>query len=467
MKNNSELGKENSKLRKKQKNKVEIKQRMTHTQVIAIGYLLAILIGTLALMLPFATTEGESTSFFEALFTATSATCVTGLVVVDTATHWTVAGKLMILAMIQIGGLGFMTMGVMFAMLLKRTISLRVRGMLQESMNSIQLGGVVKLARRVVKGTILVEGIGALALMVVFVPEFGLAKGTFFGIFHAISAFCNAGFDLMGNEYGAYSSFCGYAGNVWVNVVVMLLITIGAIGFFVWNDVWEKKCSFQKYRLHTKLALVTTVLMFLVGTVLFYLFERDGVMKHMGIKDTIIASMFSAVTPRTAGFNTVDTNALSNSSILLTIVFMFIGGSPGSTAGGIKTVTIAVLAAYVWSNLRNETGCNIFGRRIPDEVIKKASNVLMINLVLAVTAVIAISYIQPMDLRDSMFEVVSAISTVGMTTGVTRDLTLPSRIIIVVLMYCGRIGSMSFALSFTERKKVPPVKFPEENVLIG
>ncbi|MDE6313081.1 MAG: Trk family potassium uptake protein [Lachnospiraceae bacterium] len=440
---------------------------MSHAQIIAMGYLLVILAGTLVLLLPFATKEGQHTSFSEALFTATSATCVTGLVVVDTASHWTTAGKLIILVMIQVGGLGFMTMGVMFAMLLKRTISLRVRGMLQESMNSIQLGGVVKMARRVVLGTILVEGIGALALMLVFIPQFGWGKGIFFGIFHSVSAFCNAGFDLMGMDYGEYSSFCAYSNHLWVNVVLMSLITIGAIGFFVWNDVLEKKFHFQQYKLHTKLALVSTGIIFFAGSVLFYFFERDGLMEHMGIKETVLTSMFSAVTPRTAGFNTIDTASLSNSSFLLTIVLMFIGGSPGSTAGGVKTVTITVLAVYVWSNLRNETGCNIFGRRLPDEVIKKASNVLMLNLALAVIAVITISYLQPISLRDTLFEVFSAIGTAGMSTGVTRDLLLPSRLVIILLMYCGRIGSMSFALSFTERKKVAPVKLPEENVLIG
>ncbi len=449
------------------KEKIDSTHHMSHAQIIAMGYLLVILAGTLVLLLPFATKEGQHTSFSEALFTATSATCVTGLVVVDTASHWTTAGKLIILVMIQVGGLGFMTMGVMFAMLLKRTISLRVRGMLQESMNSIQLGGVVKMARRVVLGTILVEGIGALALMLVFIPQFGWGKGIFFGIFHSVSAFCNAGFDLMGMDYGEYSSFCAYSNHLWVNVVLMSLITIGAIGFFVWNDVLEKKFHFQQYKLHTKLALVSTGIIFFAGSVLFYFFERDGLMEHMGIKETVLTSMFSAVTPRTAGFNTIDTASLSNSSFLLTIVLMFIGGSPGSTAGGVKTVTITVLAVYVWSNLRNETGCNIFGRRLPDEVIKKASNVLMLNLALAVIAVITISYLQPISLRDTLFEVFSAIGTAGMSTGVTRDLLLPSRLVIILLMYCGRIGSMSFALSFTERKKVAPVKLPEENVLIG
>lgn len=443
------------------------KRRMNHAQIIAIGYLLVILVGTLILMLPVSARPGETTKFFDALFTATSATCVTGLVVVDTATHWSIFGQCIILLMIQIGGMGFMTMGVMFAMLMKKTISLKVRGLLQESVNSIQLGGVVKLARMIIKGTILVEGLGAIALLFVFVPEFGIIKGIYFSIFHSVSAFCNAGFDLMGNVTGEYSSFVGYAGNAWLNITLMALITVGGIGFFVWNDILKNKINIKKYTLHTKITLSATVLILVVSAVLFFVFERNGLMKGMGVKETILASLFSSVTPRTAGFNTIDTGALSGSSKLLTMVLMFIGGSPGSTAGGVKTVTFTVLVVYVWSNLRNETGCNIFGRRLPDEAIKKACNVFALNLFLAVAAIIAISYIQPIKMDELLFEVFSAIGTVGMSTGVTRELTTASRLIIVLLMYCGRIGSMSFALSFTERKSVAPVKLPEENVLIG
>lgn len=443
------------------------KRRMNHAQIIAIGYLLVILVGTLILMLPVSARPGETTKFFDALFTATSATCVTGLVVVDTATHWSIFGQCIILLMIQIGGMGFMTMGVMFAMLMKKTISLKVRGLLQESVNSIQLGGVVKLARMIIKGTILVEGLGAIALLFVFVPEFGIIKGIYFSIFHSVSAFCNAGFDLMGNVTGEYSSFVGYAGNAWLNITLMALITVGGIGFFVWNDILKNRINIKKYTLHTKITLSATVLILVVSAVLFFVFERNGLMKGMGVKETILASLFSSVTPRTAGFNTIDTGALSGSSKLLTMVLMFIGGSPGSTAGGVKTVTFTVLVVYVWSNLRNETGCNIFGRRLPDEAIKKACNVFALNLFLAVAAIIAISYIQPIKMDELLFEVFSAIGTVGMSTGVTRELTTASRLIIVLLMYCGRIGSMSFALSFTERKSVAPVKLPEENVLIG
>lgn len=465
--NDVKMVSQNSKIKKKNKEKIIVGHRLSHAKMIAMGYFLVIILGSVLLMLPQATRPGLKTTYLDALFTATSATCVTGLAVVDTATHWSLLGQIIILAMIQVGGLGFMTIGVMFAMLLKRSISLKVRGLLQESMNSIQLGGVVKMAKYVVKGTIVVEGVGALLLMCVFIPRFGVPKGIYYGIFHAISAFCNGGFDLMGAEYEPYCSFCPLADDVLLNVVIMSLITIGAIGFFVWKDVLEHKISFSKYSLHTKLAICSTVFIFIISSILFYLFEKDGLMKGMGIQETLLTSMFSSVTPRTAGFNTIDTAGLSNSSFMLTLVLMFIGGSPASTAGGIKTVTFSVMLIYVWSNLRSKTGCNVYGRRIPDEAIKKASIVIMINLMLAIMAVLVISYCQPIDLRDVLFEVFSAIGTVGMTTGVTRDLTVVSRIVIILLMYCGRIGSMSFALSFTQREKVAPVRLPEENIIVG
>lgn len=465
----TQKGKKNG-IRKKEDRyteKVTIGHRMSHVQMIALGYFLVIVSGSLLLMLPQATRPGLKTTYLEALFTATSATCVTGLAVVDTASHWSLLGQMIILAMIQVGGLGFMTIGVMFAMGLKRSISLKVRGLLQESMNSIQLGGVVKMARYVVKGTIIVEGIGALLLMCVFIPRFGVPKGIYYGIFHAISAFCNGGFDVLGTEYEPYCSFCFLSDDILLNVVIMFLITVGSIGFFVWKDILEHKLSYRKYSLHSKLAISTTVFIFIISSILFYLFERDGLMKGMGLKETLLASLFSSITPRTAGFNTIDTGALSNSSLMLTLVLMFIGGSPASTAGGIKTVTLSVMIIYVWSNLRSKTGCNVYGRRIPDEAIKKASNVIMINLMLAVAAVLVISYCQPLNLRDVLFEVFSAIGTAGMTTGVTRSLTTTSRIVIILLMFCGRIGSMSFALSFTQRDKVAPVRLPEENIIIG
>ncbi len=445
-----------------------IQNGLTYVRIIAVGYLLVIMAGTLFLLLPVSTAAGEKTGFLTALFTATSATCVTGLVVVDTASHWTLFGQLVILLMIQVGGLGFMTMGVVMALLLRKRISLRMRGILQESMNYMQMGGIVRLVRMVFRGTVLIEALGAVLLSLRFVPVFGTAKGIYFGIFHSVSAFCNGGFDLMGTWSGEYSSLTSFYDDILVNVVIMALIIIGGIGFFVWSDLKAKGVHWKRYMLHTKITLFSTAVLLVGGTVLYWIFERENLFWGMSGKNQLLGAVFSSVTARTAGFNTIDTGALTTASKLLTAVLMFIGGSPGSTAGGIKTVTVMVLIMYVWSNLRDSRGVNIFGRRLDDDTIRKASNVVVISLMMAVTAVIAISFWQPaLPAEDVIFEVLSAIGTVGMSTGITRDLTTASRIVIILLMYCGRLGSMSFALSFTERKKTAPVKLPVEKIMIG
>mgnify|MGYP002511647421 CR=1 FL=1 len=446
----------------------KIQDKITYVRIIAVGYMTVILIGTLLLLLPPATRAGESTGILTALFTATSATCVTGLVVVDTATHWTAFGQTVILLMIQIGGLGFMTLGVLLALILRRRISLRTRGILQESMNYMQLGGVIRLVKITFWGTFLFEGCGAVLLAVRFIPVFGIAKGILYGIFHSVSAFCNAGFDLMGGYSGKYSSFVEFHGDVLINFVLMALVILGGLGFFVWSDLKKNGCCWKKYMLHTKITLFTTVLLLAAGTILYFLFENDNLLAQMNGKDKLLAALFSSVTARTAGFNTIDTGGLTGASKLLTMLLMFIGGSPGSTAGGIKTVTALVLVAYVWSNLRESKGVNMFQRRLDDDVIRKASNVVVLSMLMAVVSVIFICFIQPyLPVEDVMFEVFSAIGTVGMSTGLTRNLSTASRIVIILLMYCGRIGSMSFALSFTERKKVAPVQFPVEKIMIG
>lgn len=446
----------------------KIQDKITYVRIIAVGYLVVILVGTVLLMLPVSTREGEKTGFLTALFTATSSTCVTGLVVEDTAAHWTAFGHTVIILMIQIGGLGFMTMGVLLAVLLRRRVSLRTRGILQESMNYMQMGGLIRLVKITFKGTILFEGVGAVLLAIRLIPVFGLTKGIFYGIFHSVSAFCNAGFDLMGTYSGKYSSFVEFHGDILINLVLMALIVLGGIGFFVWSDIKKNGCHWKKYMLHTKITIFTTVFLLVAGTVLYLLFEKDNLLAQMSGKDKFLAAAFSSVTARTAGFNTIDTGGLTSASKLLTMFLMFIGGSPGSTAGGIKTVTALVLVAYVWSNLRDSKGVNMFRRRLEDDVIRKASNVVVISLLLAVVSVISICFMQPqLPVEDVMFEVFSAIGTVGMSTGLTRDLSTASRIVVILLMYCGRIGSMSFALSFTERKKVAPVQFPVEKIMIG
>ena len=433
-----------------------------------MGYLMVIIVGTLLLLLPFSTAKGKSTDFLTALFTATTSTCVTGLVVVDTGTHWSLFGQLIILMMIQVGGLGFMTMGMLLAMMLKRKITLKTRGLLQESMNGMQVGGIVRVVRMALRGSALIELCGAFLLSIRFIPLFGVGRGIYYSIFHSVSAFCNAGIDLMGGHYGEYASFVPFADDILINVVIMALIIIGGIGFFVWADIKEKKLHIKKYALYTKIALFMTAVLLIGGTILFFLFENGNLLKGMCLKDKILAAAFSSVTARTAGFNTIDTAGLTNASKLFNMVLMFIGGSPGSTAGGIKTVTMLVLLAYVWSNLRGSKGVNIFKRRLGDDDIRKASNVMVISLLLAIVAAIFICFMQPvLEAPDVLFEIFSAIGTVGMSTGITRQLSTGSRIVIILLMYCGRIGSMSFALSFTERKKVAPVQQPVEKIMIG
>lgn len=453
---------------KKKKLLKKMQDKLSYVRIIAMGYLIVVLIGTILLMLPVSSNSGQGADFLTALFTATSATCVTGLVVVDTATQWSVVGRIFLLLMIQIGGLGFMTMGVLLAMLLRKRISLRTRGLLQESMNSMQMGGIVRLTKMVFKGTLLLEGIGAVLLAIRFVPVFGFGKGVFYGIFHSISAFCNAGFDLMGQYSGRYSSFTSFYGDITINLVFMFLIIAGGIGFFVWSDLKKNTFHWKKYMLHTKITLFSTILLIVSGTLLFLLFENNNLLNGMSGVDKFLAAAFSSVTARTAGFNTIDTAGLTNASKLLTILLMFIGGSPGSTAGGVKTVTVMVLVVYVWSNLRSSKGVNIFHRRMDDDVIRKASNVVVISLLMAVTATIAICFLQPvLPVEDVMFEIFSAIGTVGMSTGLTRELSTASRIIIILLMYCGRIGSMSFALSLAERRKAPQIQLPVEKIMIG
>ena len=440
--------------------------RLNQVQYIALGFFFIILAGSLILTLPIASQSGEWTPFLDSMFTATSATCVTGLVVYDTFTHWNVFGQLVILLLIQVGGLGFITVGVGFSMAFRRRIGLRQRDLLKESINAMEIGGIVKLSRKIFIGTALCEGVGALLLATRFIPEFGLVKGIYYSIFHAISAFCNAGFDLMGGQQ-PYASFTAYATDPVINIALMLLIVVGGLGFVVWSDVVSKRFRWKNYCLHTKMVISVTLILIFGGALFLFLFEQGGTISGMSTGDQILTSLFGSVTARTAGFNTVDTGALQPESKLLTIALMFIGGSPGSTAGGVKTTTIAVILIYVISNLRGESGCNVFHRRIGDEVIKRASMVFCLNLFLGLTSVTLILATSNLHMSDVLFEVYSAISTVGMTTGITRDLNVVGRIVIIILMYCGRIGSMTFALSLVAKPEAKGLSLPEEKITIG
>ena len=449
-----------------EKRKKRFKWNVSQTQYLAYGFFCIIMIGTLLLMLPFSSRDGQSENFLNCLFTATSASCVTGLVVRDTWTQWSLFGQLIIMIMIQIGGLGFVTVGVFISIVLRRKIGLKERGLLQESVNTLQIGGVVRLAKRIIKGTCIFEGAGAILLSIRFIPQYGVLRGVFYGIFHSISAFCNAGFDLMGNKE-PYSSFVSYYDDWLVNLVIMSLIVIGGIGFIVWDDIYKNGIHVRKYLLHTKIVLMTTVVLLFGGAFLFYLFERNNLLVGMNTSGKILTSLFSSVTARTAGFNTTDTNALTDGSKLFTIILMFIGGSPGSTAGGIKTTTVFVLLMCVYSNIKQSYGVNVFGRRLQEDAVKRAGTILTINLFLALSASLVIMANQSLGFSNVLFETFSAIGTVGMTTGITRELNTFSRVIIILLMYCGRIGSLSFALAFVQNHRKAHVEQPVEAINVG
>lgn len=444
-----------------------MKKKLSSIKIIALGYFSVLLAGTLLLMLPFASADGKSAPFVDALFTATSASCVTGLIVRDTATAWSLFGQAVIIFLIQIGGLGFMTIATWFSVLLKRRMGLKAREIMVESISTDSIAGISNITKLIVKGTAVVEGTGALILATRFIPVFGWEKGIWYSVFHSISAFCNAGFDLMG-VYEPYSSLVPFADDIVVNLTICLLITVGGIGFLVWNDILASKGKFKKYKLHTKIVLTVSAILTFGSAFLFLIFEKDFTNADVGIGQGILNALFDSVTARTAGFNTTDTAALAPASKILTVFLMFIGGSPGSTAGGMKTTTLAVIAMSTFNGIRRRQSKGIFGRRLEKDAIHQANSVAFTNISLALFGIIAICAIQPeIPISDIIFEVASAIGTVGMTTGITRDLETASRIIIALLMFCGRVGSVSLAFALMEKRTAPPVKNPRERITIG
>ena len=441
---------------------------MSAQGVIALGFAAIIALVTLLLMLPASSRAGTWTDPLTALFTATSAVCVTGLVVVDTATHWSVFGRCVLLAGIQIGGLGVMTVIALAAMMMNRRIGLRQRTLLVESVATLHIGGIVRLVRRALYGTLLLELAGALLLALRFVPLLGPGRGVFYAVFHAVSAFCNAGFDLMGTVTGPFSSLESFVSDPLVNLVAVSLILLGGLGFFVWDDLIENKFRFRRLQLHTRVVLVITPVIVLVPACLFYVFEAGASMAGMDTGTRMLASLFSAVTPRTAGFDTVPTAELSSAGSLLTVLLMLTGGNPGSTAGGAKTTTMLVLLLLAVSILRREEDIRLFGRRLPGDLMRRACSIVIIYVSLAMLSTLAICAAQPeLALQDVIIEVFSAINTVGMSTGVTRQLGTFARLIIILLMYAGRLGSLTFALLIARHPSPSPLRCPQERILIG
>lgn len=442
------------------------KKGMSQTQIISLGFFLIIIIGALLLSLPISSRSRQATPFLDCLFTATSASCVTGLVTVDTYQNWSLFGQCVILVMIQIGGLGFMTIATFFFILIKKKLGLRERQVLSESINTPEIGGILQLAKRIIAVTAVIEGAGAALLSIRFCKLFGPVKGIFYGVFHSVSAFCNAGFDLFGS-YGAFSSLTPFVGDVLVNIVIMCLIIIGGLGFLVWDDVLNYGIKLRKYRLHSKIVLFISAILVFGGAVILFFTEKDYSNSGFGIGERILASLFGSVTARTAGFNTVDTASLSPSGKIITTVLMFIGGSPGSTAGGIKTTTFITLLLFGFSYIRKNNSFGMFGRRIGADTLEKATAVFVTNLSLMLVSSVVICAADGLPVTDVIFETTSAVATVGMSTGITRSLSTVSRITIIFLMYCGRVGSLSFAGALAERKAPPPVMPPVEKITIG
>jgi len=431
-----------------------------------LGFVVVILAGAVLLSLPAASADHVSVGFVDALFTSASATCVTGLVAVDTGTHWSVFGQLVIITLIQIGGLGFVSFTAVFSFLMQKRIGLVRRELMQEALGGTQLGGIVRVIKLAVFGTFVIEGLGALLLAVRFVPQYG-ARGVYYSLFHSISAFCNAGFDLMGAEGVPFSSLTGYVDDFYVCSIIMLLIVVGGLGFFVWEDLIDKKFAFNKYKLHTKLVLCFTAFLIFVPAVLFYFWERGNTMAHLTDTEAAVAALFQSVTCRTAGFNSIDMAALTDQSSVLSIVLMFIGGSPGSTAGGIKTTTMLVSLLAMVSVLLKRPDITVFRRRLSKDVLQQTHSIIFIYGAVSVLGVILLCSVDSCAMKDALFEVVSAVGTVGLTTGITQSLSDISKMMLALFMLFGRVGGLSMMLALTASLKSPPVNYPEEKISIG
>lgn len=431
-------------------------------QVILLGFLGLILLGALVLMLPLCSRERLWTPFGDCLFTAVSASCVTGLVVRDTATHWSLLGQIVLLILIQIGGLGVITVALTFFRLSGRRISLAQRNMMQQSISAPQVGGIVRLTGFILRGSLCIELGGAVLLAPVFIRDFGFWKGLWYSLFHSVSAFCNAGFDLMGVRE-KFSSLTSYGTNAWVNVVIMLLIVVGGIGFLVWDDIRNNGLHVKRYRLQTKLVLATSGVLILVPAALNFLLEY----RELPFGDRLLASLFQSITTRTAGFNTTDLTKISEAGVLQMIFLMLVGGSPGSTAGGMKTTTLAVLFLAGMTVFRRRDDVECFRRRIGQDVIRNAGTILFLYLALFAVGSAVLARVEGQSLLTCMFETGSAVGTVGLTLGITPGLHQVSRIVLMILMFLGRVGTLTLVYALLPGGKNPPGRKPLEPVTVG
>ncbi len=442
--------------------KSNIKKRLSSFQVILLGFAGVILLGALLLMLPISSTERVITPFNEALFTSTSAVCVTGLVVKDTGSYWSAFGQAVIITLIQIGGLGVVTIAASFSMLAGRRISLMQRSTMQDAISAPKVGGIVKLTKFIITGTFIIEAVGAVSMMPVFCKNFG-AKGIWMSVFHSVSAFCNAGFDILGTEGNQFCSLTSYTSNPVINITVMLLIVIGGIGFLTWDDICNNKFKIKKYSMQSKIILLTSLILILLPAIYFFIFDYSD----YSIGNRLLASLFQSVTTRTAGFNTTDLTKLTRPSQAIMIFLMLVGGSPGSTAGGLKTTTMAVLILNAFACFKRKENVCAFGRRIDDSVIKNAATIVMMYITLFFIGGVSICTIEKLPLVASLFETASAIGTVGLTLGITPKLSLASQIILIILMYLGRVGGLTLIYATLSVKKQINAKLPLDKITVG
>ena len=439
------------------------KRRLTGPQVILLGFLIMVLAGALLLMLPISSKDRTVTPFIDALFTSVSAGCVTGLVVKDTQTSWSLFGQVIILLLIQVGGMGVLTMTTFFTKLMGGKLNIRTRAAMQEAVSAPNMGDIAKLTDFIVKGTVLFEGLGAILVMPIFIRDFGVAKGIWYSIFMSISAFCNAGFDLLGTAGGQCSSLTFYADNPLINIVFIVLILTGGLGFLTWDDIRTYKFNVRKYSTQSKIILMSEVFLIAIPALYFFFFELNG----LPMNERILESLFSAVSPRTAGFNTVDYNSFSGNGIALTIILMLIGGAPGSTAGGMKITTIAILWAAMISVFRREKAPALFKRRITEDTVNNAVAIFLLDMHLFLIGAIAISTIDKIPLMATLFECGSAVATVGLTMGITSTLGTVSKLILIFIMYGGRVGGLTLVFAATGRKNAINDKYPADNVAVG
>lgn len=438
-----------------------IKNKINESQWLAISFFLAIIVGSLLLSLPWASRSGH-TSYIDCLFVATSATCITGLVPVDTGTHWTSFGHVIILLLIQIGGLGVMSFAVFYALLAGRKIHLKQRLVMQQSINVAEVGGVVRVFRYLLFFTFTVEAVGALILFLRWIPEMGWAKALWYGVFHAVSAFNNAGIDLM----GGFKSLTGYTSDITVNLVISGLIIIGGLGFIVTYEVYNYRRE-RSLSLHSKVVLLTTAILLLAGTLLIFIGEYNHAFKDMPLGTKVLAAWFQGVTPRTAGFNTINLTSLAISSQLLIIVLMLIGASPGSTSGGIKTSTLAILWLAAYSQLKGKKDTEIFKRRIENQDVMQAMTIFLLFILTMVVMTFLVSLTASGDLMPIVFEVAAALSTGGLSLGLTPDLNTLAKILLMITMFLGRVGPLTLGFALALQEKQPEIHWPKGKIMVG